>query len=101
MRRGNLGWEGRELLIPMAISVTHWRHPAYVRTAAARAQPLIDDALREAARADWHADEPTDFATLFSRSQVRTRDSVLRWRVDSVTVQMRRAIPDEPVIPHG
>ena len=43
--------------------------------------------LREAARDGWHADEPTDFATLFSRSGVRSRDSYFRWQVDSATIR--------------
>lgn len=96
------GWEHRELLIPLRISVRHWRHPDYVGEAAVSAQPIIDASLRDAASEGWHADEPTDFATLFSRSRVRTRDTLLHWRVSSVTIQLLCPDLDLPdPVPHG
>jgi len=85
-------WESRELVIPLAISVLHWRTPNYVGAAASLAQPVITAYLREAALEGWHADEPTDFGTLFSRSGVRSRDSYFRWQVDSATIRMLRAV---------
>jgi hypothetical protein len=94
-------WEHQELLIPLGISLVHWRHPDYVGAASARVQPMIAAALTEALRSDWRADEPTDFATLFSRSQVRTSNSFLRWRVNSVTIRLIRPIWDEYLVPHG
>ena len=93
--------DSRELVIPIAISVTHWRHPDYVGTATPRVQPIIQQALQKAACQGWRADEPTDFATLFSRSRVRTRNSYLRWRVDSVTIRLIRGIQEERLVPHG
>ena len=97
-------WEGLEfqdLIIPVTLSVLHWRHPDYVGAAAPRVQPLILAALEEAARSGWRADEPTDFATLFSRSRVRTQDSVLRWRISSVALRLSRRVSDRPRVPHG
>jgi hypothetical protein len=84
-------WEGLEfqdLVIPVTISVRHWRHPDYVGAAAQQIQPLILASLQEASREGWRADEPTDFATLFSRAQVRTKDSFMRWRVPSRTIRL-------------
>lgn len=101
MSRGIARWEYQDLVIPMTITVIHWRHPDYVAVASLRAQPLIEASLAEAARSGWHADEPTDFATLFSRSQVHTKDTYLRWRVHTVTIRLIRAITDEPLVPHG
>jgi hypothetical protein len=92
MSRGILRWESRELVIPVAISIMHWRSPDYVGAAAPRVQPIIQASLREAAQAGWQADEPTDFATLFSRSRVRTRNNYVRWRIDSATIRLRRAV---------
>ncbi|MGO8948775.1 MAG: hypothetical protein ACLQUY_14205 [Ktedonobacterales bacterium] len=94
-------WEHQEILIPLDISLIHWWHPDYVAAAALRVQPMIAAALTEARHSGWHADEPTDFATLFSRSQVRTRNSVLRWHVDSVTIRLLRPIWNEYLVPHG
>jgi|SRR5579862_1604441 len=94
-------WEHQDLLIPLRISVIHWRRPDYVGEAAPRVQPLIVAALAEAARSGWQADEPSDFATLFSRSQVRTRNTFLRWRVDSVTIRLIRPFREEYRVPHG
>ncbi|HEV7126794.1 MAG TPA: hypothetical protein VGN32_05050 [Ktedonobacterales bacterium] len=82
-----------DLLIPLAISVGRWRHPNYMATAALRAQPIIIAALGMAARDGWKADQPVDFATLFSRSQVRTTATMLRWRVSSVTIRLVRTLP--------
>lgn len=92
MSRGILRWEGKDLVIPLAISISHWRTPDYVGAAALLAQPIIMKYLREAARDGWHVDEPTDFATLFSRSGVRSRDSYFRWQVDSATIRVLRAV---------
>lgn len=86
--------EGRDLIVPLAISVRHWRTPDYVGAAAPRAQRIIATYLQDAAREGWQADEPTDFATLFSRSRVRTRNTFLRWRVDSATIRVLRAVED-------
>ncbi len=97
-------WEGLEfqdLLIPVTISVRHWRHPDYVGAAAPRVQPIILAALQAAAHEGWRADEPTDFATLFSRSRVRTTDSFLRWRIASVAIRLSRPVSWGPLIPHG
>lgn len=87
-------WEGLEyqnLVIPLTISIHHWRHPDYVAASARQVQPLIRASLEEASRAGWRADEPTDFATLFSRARVRTKDSFISWRVSSVTIRLTRA----------
>jgi len=92
MSRGILRWERKDLVIPLTISISHWRTPDYVGAAALLAQPVITAYLREAALEGWHADEPTDFATLFSRSGVRSRDSYFRWQVDSATIRMLRAV---------
>jgi hypothetical protein len=94
MAHGIARWESRELVIPLAISVPHWHTPDYVGAAAALAQPVIARYLEEAARDGWRADEPTDFATLFSRSGVQTRDSYFRWRVESATIRLLRAVPN-------
>jgi hypothetical protein len=101
MTHGSLGWESRDLVIPMTIVITHWRHPDYVGMAARRAQPLIQAALQTAVGDGWQADEPTDFATLFSRSRVRTTNNLVRWRVDSVTIRLIRSIEQERLVPHG
>jgi hypothetical protein len=92
MIRGIIRWEGRDLVIPLAISIHHWRTPDYVGAAAPLVQPIIIAYLREAAQDGWQADEPTDFATLFSRSRVRTRNNLFRWRVDSATIRQLRAV---------
>lgn len=92
MSRDMMDWEGRELVIPLAISIRHWHTPDYVSAAAPRAQSIIETYLHDAARDGWHADEPTDFATLFSRSRVRTRNNLFRWRVDSTTIRLLRAV---------
>ena len=92
MPHGFLAWESRELVIPLHVSVAHWRTPDYVGTAAPRVQPIIQAYLREAARDGWRPDEPTDFATLFSRSRVRTRDNAVRWRVVSAAIRLTRGM---------
>lgn len=92
MSRGLMHWESRDLVIPLAISIRHWQTPDYVGAAATRAQPIIERYLHDTARKGWHADEPTDFATLFSRSRVRTRNNLFRWRVDSATIRQLRAV---------
>ena len=107
VRRGKSAvrrWEGLEfqdLLIPVTISVRHWRHPDYVGAATPRVQPIILAALEEAASEGWRADEPTDFATLFSRSRVRTTVSFLRWRISSVSIRLSRPISWGHGVPHG
>ncbi len=95
------GWEFQELVIPLTISVRHWRHPDSVGAAAPRVQPIILAALQKAAREGWRADEPTDFATLFSRSRVRITDSFLRWRISSVSIRLSRPISWGSLVPHG
>lgn len=92
MSQGIMHWEGLDLVIPLAIAIRHWHTPDYVGAAAQRAQPIIETYLRDAARDGWHADEPTDFATLFSRSRVRTRNNLFRWQVDSATIRLLRAV---------
>jgi hypothetical protein len=100
--RGVLRWERQDLVIPLAISVCHWRTPDYVGAAAPLAQPIIAAALVVAARDGWRADEPTDLATLFSRSQLRTTNTFMRWRVTSVTIRQARPVYHERLIPpHG
>ena len=94
MSRGTMHWEGRDLVIPLAISIRHWHTPDYVGAAAPRAQSIIETYLHDAERDGWHADEPTDFATLFSRSRVRTRNNFFRWQVDSATIRLLRAVRD-------
>ena len=95
------GWEFQDLVIPVSLFLRHWRHPDAVGTAAPRVQPIILAALQEAAREGWRADEPTDFATLFSRARVRTTESFLRWRISSVSIRLSRPISWGPLIPHG
>jgi hypothetical protein len=95
------GWEYQDLVIPVTLFVRHWRHADYVGVAAPRVQPIILAALEEAACAGWRADEPTDFATLFSRSRVRTQDSLLRWRISSVAIRLSRRVSDRQYVPHG
>ena len=94
-----------DLVIPLTISVFHWWHPAtvaaYVAAAAPKAQPVIQASLKEAALDGWHPDEPTDFATLFGRSAVRTSNSPIRWRVCSVTIRLLRAVSAAREVPHG
>jgi hypothetical protein len=101
MPRSILGWESKNLVIPIRISISLRRNPDYIDVAALRVQPFIQASLAEALREGWQADEPTDFATLFSRSQVRTKNTLTRWRIESVTVRLIRAIDDERVVPHG
>lgn len=74
MAQGILRWDSQDLVIPLTISVAHWRRGEYGEEAASHIQPIIQARLAETAREGWQADEPTDFPTLFSRSQVRTRD---------------------------
>lgn len=95
MPRGIQRWEGKDLVIPLTISISHWRTRNFVGAAALLAQPIIASYLREAARDGWRADEPTDFATLFSRSGIRSRDSCFRWRVESATIRLLRAVSNE------
>jgi hypothetical protein len=92
MSRGILRWERKDLVIPLTISIAHWRTPNYIGAATLLAQPIIMKYLREAALDGWHADEPTDVATLFSRAGVRSRDSSFRWQVDSATIRVLRAV---------
>jgi hypothetical protein len=63
-----------------------------VEAATKQVQPHIETRLEETAREGWQADEPTDFPTLFSRSQVRTRDCLFHWRIDSVTIRQIRPV---------
>jgi hypothetical protein len=87
-------WDGLEyydLVIPLTISIHHWRHTDYVAAGARQVQPLIRASLEDASRAGWRTDEPTDFATLFSRARVRTKNSFRSWRVSSVTIRLTRA----------
>jgi hypothetical protein len=92
MRTSAHRWETQDVLIPLAFSVMRWPKPDYVGAATLRAQSMIAARLAIAAGAGWRADEPTDFATLFSRSRVRSRNTLLRWRVDSVTIRMTRRV---------
>lgn len=92
MAQGILRWESRDLVIPLTLSVAHWRRGEYVEAAAPHVQPIIQARLAETAREGWQADEPTDFPTLFSRSQVRTRVRLFHWRVDSVTIHQIRPV---------
>ena len=85
------GLEYQDLVIPLTISIPHWRHIDYVATGARQVQPLIRASLQDASRAGWCADEPTDFAILFSRARVRTKTSFRSWRVSSVTIRLTRA----------
>lgn len=96
-----LRWESQDLVIPMAISVRHWRTPDYVSAAAPLVQPTITAALMRVARDGWQPDEPSDFPTLFSCSRVRTTNTLLRWRVTSVTIRVIRPIRWERLVPHG
>jgi len=84
--------EGRDLVIPLAISIRHWHTPDYVGAAATRAQPINETYVHDAACDGWHADEPTDFASLFIRSRVRTRNNLFRWQVDSTTIRPLRPV---------
>jgi hypothetical protein len=95
------GWEYQELVVPVSLSIRHWRHPDYVAAAAPRVQLIILAALEEAASEGWRADEPTEFATLFSRSRVRTTHSFLRWRISSVAIRLARPISWGQLVPHG
>ena len=94
-------WEHQDLVIPLDLSVSHWRHPDYVQAATPRVQPMIVSAPKLAFQSGWQADEPTDFATLFSRSQVRTRNTLLYWRIDSATIRMIRPLWEDRLVPHG
>ncbi len=93
MRTSAYRWETQDVLIPLAFSVMRWPKPDYVGAATPRAQSLIAARLAIAADDGWTADEPTDFATLFSRSRVRSRNTLLRWRVDSVAIRVTRRVP--------
>ena len=92
MRTSAYRWQTQEVLIPLAFSVMRWPHPDYVGAATPKAQSLIAARLARAAEDGWTADEPTDFATLFSRSRVRSHNTLLRWRVDAVTIRMTRRV---------
>jgi hypothetical protein len=92
MRTSAYRWETQDVLIPLAVSVMRWPHPDYVGAATPRAQALIAARLAIAADDGWIADEPTDFPTLFSRSRVRSRNTLFRWRVDSATIRMTRRV---------
>lgn len=99
-------WEYQDLVIPLAISVRHWRTPDYVGAATPRGQPIIAAALGAASRDGWQADEPTDLATLFSRSRVRTTNTYWHWRITSATIHLTRPVASPVVrqqrlIPHG
>lgn len=93
--------EYQDLVIPLTISVLHWRHPDYVSVATPRIQPIIRAYLKDAAGSGWRPDEPTDFPTLFSRSRVRTRNTFLRWRIDSIAIRLIRIRHSEQIVPHG
>jgi hypothetical protein len=92
MRTSAYRWETEEVLIPLGFSVMRWPKPDYVGAATPRAQTIIEARLAIAVDDGWTADEPTDFATLFSRSRVRSHNTLLRWRVDSVTIRMTRRV---------
>lgn len=94
-------WEHQDLVIPLGRSVNHWRHPDYIQAAIPLVQPMIASALKSACHSGWQADEPTDFATLFSRSQVRTRNTLLYWRIDSATIRLVRPHREDHLVPHG
>ncbi|HEY1388952.1 MAG TPA: hypothetical protein VGF38_10440 [Ktedonobacterales bacterium] len=93
MRTSAYRWETQEVLIPLAFSVIRWPNPDYVGAATPRAQTIIAARLAIAADEGWRADEPTDFPTLFSSCRVRSHNTLLRWRVDSVTIRMTRRVP--------
>lgn len=95
------GLEYQDLVIPLTVSVLHWRHPDPVSATTPRVQPIIRAYLKEAAGNGWRPDEPTDFPTLFSRSRVRTRTTFLRWRIDSRAIRLTRITHREQVVPHG
>src|SRR5437868_11827407 len=92
MPTSSFHWQTQELLIPLAFSVLRWPNPDYVGAAMPRAQAMIAVRLAVEAGDGWTADEPTDFPTLFSRSRVRSRNTLLRWRVESVTIRMTRRV---------
>lgn len=69
MSRGMIHWEGCDLEIPLAISIRHRRTPDYVGVVATSAQPIIKTYQHKAARDGWRPNEPTKFATLFSRTR--------------------------------
>lgn len=100
-----LRWEYQDLEIRLAISVRHWRTPDYVGAATPLVQPMIAAALAAAGRDGWHADEPTDFPTLFSCSRVRTTNTYWRWQITSATIRMTRPVRSpgrrQELIPHG
>jgi hypothetical protein len=91
-------WQTQDVLIPLAFSVMRWPKPDYVDAATPRAQSIIAARLAIAADDGWTADEPTDFATLFSRSRVRSRRILLRWRVDSVTIRVTRRVSSRGIV---
>lgn len=93
--------EYHDLVIPLGISVRHWRTSDYVAAATPLIQPTIAAALIFAAGEGWHADEPTDFATLFSRSRIRTTNTFIRWRVISATIRLTRPMGRAFLVPHG
>jgi hypothetical protein len=101
VRDGILRWETQDLVIPLAVSVGHLRAADYVGAATPYVQPTIAAALAAAAADGGHADEPTDFPTLFSRSRVRTKDTYWTWRVTLATVRLTRPVRRERLIPHG
>lgn len=101
MRDSILCWEYQDMVIPLAISVRHWRTPDYVGAAIPLVQPMITTALAAASRDGWHADEPTDFPALFSRSRVRTMNTFWRWRITSATIRLTRPVRRQRLIPHG
>ena len=91
-------WESQDVLIPLAFSVMRWPNPDYVGAATRRAQSMIAARLALAADDGWTADEPADFATLFSRSRVRSRNTLLRWRVDSVSIRVTRRVTYQGIV---
>lgn len=105
VRDGIERWENQDLVIPLAIAVRHWRTPDYVGAATPLVQPIIAAALAAAARDGWHADEPTDLPTLFSRSRVRTTNTSWCWRITSVTIRLIRPVTcpvmQQRLVPHG
>jgi len=86
------------MVIPLAFTVMRWPKPDYIGAATPRAQSMIAARLAVEAGDGWTADEPTDFPTLFNRSRVRSRSTLLRWRVDSVAIRVTRRVSYQGVV---
>ena len=91
-------WETQDMVIPLAFTVMRWPKPDYIGAATPRAQSMIAARLAVEAGDGWTADEPTDFPTLFNRSRVRSRSTLLRWRVDSVAIRVTRRVSYQGVV---